>query len=110
MCIRDSIYIAVLVLKPGKFFENHEELKKGKYVSPFFFGNYYKMSKSDFTEYIKDAVSRKDLLKTHIAEDLHYIGSRLGRKMTLIRIAFNIFMIGLFASISISLLLIVIYS
>jgi len=36
------IYISVLVLKPGKFFENQKEIQKGKSVSPFFFGGHIK--------------------------------------------------------------------
>jgi len=104
------IYLSALVLKPGKFFHNQKALQKGKYVSPFFFGNYYQMNKEEFMTYFKNALSKKGLIKSHIAEDLHYIGSRLGRKMTLIRIAFNIFMIGLFISISLSVFLLFIYS
>ncbi len=103
------IYLAVLVLKPGKFFHNQGKIQKGKSVSPFFFGNYYKMNQQDFKQYFKAAIANKDTVKSHIAEDLHYIGSRLGRKMTIIRIAFNIFMIGLFFSISLAILLLFIY-
>lgn len=103
------IYLAVLVLKPGKFFHNQGKIEKGKSISPFFFGNYYKMNQRDFMAYFKSAIANKDTVKSHIAEDLHYIGSRLGRKMTIIRIAFNIFMLGLFLSISLAVLLLFIY-
>ena len=97
-----TIYISALVLKPGRFFLRQKELKEGKSVSPFFFGNFYKMSKDEFSQYIMQSVSDRSMVREHIMEDLHYIGSRLGRKMELIRIAFNIFMIGLFLSILIS--------
>ena len=97
-----TIYISALVLKPGRFFIRQKELKQGKSVSPFFFGNFYKMSKEEFSDYIKDRVANKSMVRDHVMEDLHYVGSRLGRKMELIRIAFNIFMIGLFLSIIIS--------
>jgi len=103
------IYLAVLVLKPGKFFHNQGKIEKGKSISPFFFGNYYKMNQQDFKTYFKSAIANKDTVKSHIAEDLHYIGSRLGRKMTIIRIAFNIFMLGLFLAISLAALLLFIY-
>ena len=105
-----TIYLATLVLKPGKFFENQKELKKGKYVSPFFFGNYYKMNKNEFSTYLKEALSHNDLIKDHITEDLHYIGSRLGQKMTFVRLAFNIFTFGFFSSISVAILLLFMYS
>lgn len=94
-----TIYIAVLVLKPSKFFEKQKEIQKGRYLSPFFFGNFYKMDRAEFTNYIQDAVASGAMVKGHVIEDLHYIGSRLGYKMAQIRIAFNIFMIGLFSSI-----------
>ncbi len=99
-----TIYMASLVLKPSKFFEKQDELKEGKYISPFFFGNYYKMSRDEFRVHIDTAIYDRAQLKNYITEDLHYIGIRLGHKLTIIRQAFNIFMIGLFGSIILSLL------
>ena len=103
------IYLAALVLKPGKFFLNQKEIEKGKFASPFFFGNFYQMNRKEFMDHFEASISDTDIVRSHIAEDLHYIGSRLGRKMTLIRIAFNIFMIGFFLSIGLSILLLFIY-
>lgn len=101
-----TIYISTLVLKPAKFDQNRKLLQKGKYVSPFFFGNFYQMNKAEFSIYIKGALSDNDLIKEHLTEDLHYIGSRLGRKMTLVRLAFNVFIIGFFSSITVAIALI----
>lgn len=101
-----TIYISTLVLKPSKFNQNQKLLKKGKYVSPFFFGNFFQMDKKEFSVYIKGALSDNDLIKEHLTEDLHYIGSRLGRKMTLVRLAFNVFILGFFSSISLAIILI----
>lgn len=98
------IYICALVLKPSKFFHNQDKIKSGKYVSPFFFGNFYHMNPEEFNVYIREALSEGELVKDHITEDLHYIGARLGRKMGLIRIAFNIFLSGLFCAITLSFL------
>lgn len=103
------IYICALVLKPSKFFKNQGKIKEGKYMSPFFFGNFYQMSLEEFDVYIRNSLSSGEMVKNYIAEDLHYIGSRLGRKMSLIRIAFNIFLIGLFASTSLAILFLYIY-
>lgn len=96
------IYLCVLVLKPSKFFKKQDKLKEGKYISPFFFGNFYHMSLVEFNEYIREAVSDVEMVKDHITEDLHYIGTRLGRKMSLIRLAFSIFLVGLFTAASIT--------
>ncbi|MDG1099817.1 MAG: DUF5706 domain-containing protein [Saprospiraceae bacterium] len=101
-----TIYISTLVLKPSKFNQNKKLLEEGKYVSPFFFGNFFQMNKSEFSTYIKGALSDNDLIKEHLTEDLHYIGSRLGRKMTLVRLAFNVFIIGFFSSISLAIFMI----
>lgn len=103
------IYICALVLKPSKFFQNQKQIEEGKYMSPFFFGNFYKMNREEYGEYIKNALSEGELVKNHITEDLHYIGTRLGRKMSLIRIAFNIFLFGLFSAMSMAFILIFIY-
>ena len=105
-----TIYMSAFALQPAKFNENISELQKGRYVSPFFFGNFYKMNKVEFTEYIKDAVSDNNLVKRHITEDLHYIGSRLGRKMTLIRRAFKVFLVGFSISISLALILLIVHN
>ena len=104
-----TIYMAAFALMPGKFFENQSELRKGRYISPFFFGNFFKMNQDQFKEYIRDAVSDTDLVKRHIIEDLHYIGSRLGQKMNLIRRAFKVFLFGFSVSISLALTLILLH-
>ncbi|MEE9372177.1 MAG: Pycsar system effector family protein [Saprospiraceae bacterium] len=105
-----TIYMSAMVLKPGKFFEGQSDLKKGRYVSPFFFGNFYKMNQKEFTDYVQDAVSNNNLVKRHVIEDLHYIGTRLGIKMSMIRKAFKIFMFGFSTSIVLALTLIFIHS
>ena len=98
-----TIYITALVLKPGKFSQNHKVLNNGNYVSPFFFGNFYKMNREEFNLYFQGALSKKEMIKGHLADDLHFIGSRLGKKMELIRLAFSIFLVGLIASICLAL-------
>ena len=102
-----TIYISALVLRPGKFNQGQSTLEKGKYVSPFFFGNFYTMNQSEFTDYVQDALSHGNLVNRHVIEDLHYIGSRLGVKMSMIRKAFAIFLIGFTTSILLALILII---
>ena len=102
-----TIYMLSLVLKPSRFDQGQLTLEKGRYVSPFFFGNFFRMNQSEFTDYVDGAISDGNLVKRHIIEDLHYIGSRLGQKMSMIRRAFEIFMIGFTASIVLALILII---
>ena len=97
-----TIYISALVLKPGKFFSNRSRLAEGRTISPFFFGNYYKMDREEFQLYIDKEVAHPESVQEHIVDDLHYIGVRLAKKMSLLRIAFNLFLIGLFTSLSLT--------
>jgi len=103
-----TIYLSTLVLKPGKFFINKERREKGQHVSPFFFGNFYEMSREEFGKYIEAEVSKKEFVRQHVIDDMHYFGARLGRKMTIIRRAFTIFLTGLFLSIGLSLILLLV--
>ena len=97
-----TIYLSALVLKPGDFDKYRKRFEKGEFISPFFFGNYYQMNSKEYETYIKDALSKERLVRRHITQDLHYIGSRLGQKMSIIRNAFNIFLTGLILSITLS--------
>lgn len=103
-----TIYIAVQVLRPAKFYEKSKDVKAGRRVSPFFFGNYYQMDLPEFRVYLRDGVANVDDFKDHIVEDLHYIGRRLGQKMYQIRIAFTIFMYGFFSAITLAMILLTI--
>jgi len=94
-----NIYITVLVLKPSKFYTGLAEIEKGKNLSPFFFGNFYKMTREEFTDYIKKEVANGESVRNHLAGDLHYIGARLGHKLYLMRMAFHIFLTGIFVAI-----------
>jgi len=97
-----TIYISALVLKPGKFYANRARLSEGRTISPFFFGNFYKMDREEFQVYIDKEVAHPQLVQGHVVDDLHYIGKRLAEKMSLLRIAFNIFLIGLLSSLLLS--------
>jgi len=103
-----TIYITTLVLKPGKFYQNLEDLEKGRSVSPFFFGNFYKMTSKECRNYMDAEIAEGRSVRRHLAADFFYVGSRLGKKMELMRVAFNIFMIGFFTAIILSAVLFVI--
>ena len=102
-----TIYIATLVLKPGKFFQNLGDLEKGRRISPFFFGNFYKMTPDEYRDYIDAEIVEGRAVRTHLTADFYYVGSRLGKKMELMRMAFNIFMFGFFTAIVLSVALFV---
>ena len=82
-----TIYISAIVLKPSKLDEYRASPSNDPdaQFSPFFFGNFYKMEPEEFFEYMNDAVANSELVKDHLAQDLFYIGRRLGYKMDRIR-------------------------
>jgi hypothetical protein len=93
-----TIYLSALVLKPGDFDKSKKKFVDGEFISPFFFGNYYTMDFKEYESYMQDAMSKEKLVRRHVTQDLHYLGSRLGQKMSIIRNAFNIFLSGLIIS------------
>lgn len=91
-----TIYISTIVLKPTRFDNLRDENDPIGRHSPFFFGNFYKMQPLEFFDYIKDSLDDGNNIKQHLAQDLYYIGRRLGFKMTWVRRSFNIFLVGVF--------------
>ena len=93
-----TIYISAIVLKPSNLDEYRASPSDDldTQFSPFFFGNFYKMEPDEFFEYMNESVSKSEMVKSHLVQDLYYIGKRLGYKMDRIRLAFNIFLGGLF--------------
>ncbi len=89
-----TIVIAAQVLKPSHFDKVGKEFGDKHQPSPFFFGNFHKMSGNDFLEFTEDALTDTAMLKKHLAQDIYFVGKRLGDKMLWIRRAFNIFTIG----------------
>ncbi|WP_316802995.1 Pycsar system effector family protein [Pedobacter nototheniae] len=75
-----------------------EDLDK-KSVNLLFFGNFYKMSLENYTEGMVKVMNDKDFLYGTLIRDVYSQGVVLGRKYKLIRLAYNIFMFGLIASV-----------
>jgi len=94
-----SIYLAAKVLKPSDFDNKRHGMTPNIKPSPFFFGNFYKMSSAEYYEYLREGLSNPDLIKAHLAQDMFYVGRRLGNKMNTIRKAFTIFTTGIFLTL-----------
>lgn len=97
-----TIYYATQVLKPSDFDKMKESYSSNGKPSPFFFGNFYKNSAPEYFLMIKDSLKDADDIKSHLAQDLYYIGRRLGEKMSMVRTAYNIFVIGMFTTMIIA--------
>lgn len=94
-----TIFMAAEVLKPSNFDKMRSSEDNEIKSSPFFFGNFYQMQPEEYYEYIKDSLSSDKDLKAHLAQDLFYIGKRLGQKMSIVRKAYNTFIIGIFLTL-----------
>lgn len=105
-----TIFLAVMVLIPRGFGDKKRDVQSSKHKSPFFFGNFYQMENAEFQEYFNEVLTNSGDLHGHITEDLYYLGNVLGQKMTLIRWAFRIFLIGFYTSILLTGILLVVFN
>lgn len=101
-----TVYISVIVLRPGKFGGQGVQIQDRSQVSPFFFGNFGLMSKGEYLEYSNEVLNDDKLVNKFVSNDFYHIGMRLAEKMKLIRTAFNVFIVGLIISTILTLLLI----
>jgi hypothetical protein len=65
-----------------------------------FFGNFNKLNREDYVTGMEELMSDSERLYDTMARDLYGLGSVLSEKYRLIRIAYNVFMIGLVLSVS----------
>jgi hypothetical protein len=83
-------------IPPGTFAPQDVD---GKKVNLLFFGNFYKMSLPDYKEAMLKTMEDRDMLYGNLIMDGYAQGVVLGKKYRLLRIAYNIFMFGLIASV-----------
>lgn len=95
-----TVVVAILATRPklteGTF--TREDIKR-KETNLLFFGNFYKSNLEDYTWAMNQMMQDKDYLYGTIVKDIYFLGKVLGRKYQLIRIAYNVFMIGLIVAV-----------
>jgi MFS-type transporter involved in bile tolerance (Atg22 family) len=95
-----TIIISILATRPkineGKFTPEDISAKKTNLL---FFGNFYKATYNEYSEAMKKMMVDTDYLYGSLVKDIYYLGVILGRKYKLIRLAYNIFMIGIIISV-----------
>ena len=95
-----TIVISILATRPkisgGKF--TLDDVKKKK-TNLLFFGNFYGATYDQYNEAMREMMLDTDYLYGSLIKDIYYLGVVLGRKYKLIRIAYNIFMIGIIVSV-----------
>jgi predicted metal-dependent HD superfamily phosphohydrolase len=95
-CIVFSILATRPSIPAGVFTKEDVDKKR---VNLVFFGNFYKMPLDEYHEGMQKVMGDKDFLYGTLIKDVYSQGVVLGRKYKLIRIAYNIFMFGLIASV-----------
>jgi hypothetical protein len=95
-----TIIISILATRPkineGKFTAEDIAAKKTNLL---FFGNFYKATYDEYSSAMKRMMVDTDYLYGSLVKDIYYLGVILGRKYKLIRLAYNIFMIGIILSV-----------
>ncbi|GGG10994.1 hypothetical protein GCM10011344_09620 [Dokdonia pacifica] len=95
-----SMILSVLATRPnvtmGKFTREDVEQKK---VNLLFFGNFHKMSLTDFEWAINEMMQDKDYIYSALTKDLYFLGIVLDRKYRILRITYTVFIVGIIASV-----------
>ena len=95
-----TIVIAILATRPklnaGTF---NEEDVINKKTNLLFFGNFHKMPQEQYEKAIRSMMQDSDYLYGSIIQDIYHLGTVVGKKYRLVRLAYNIFMIGIILSV-----------
>ena len=97
-----TIIFATLATRPAKMegTTHLSNIEKGT-TNLFFFGNFFKMSLKDYGAGLKKIVEDNDLLDKTLVNDLYYPGLSLGRKYSRLHTTYNIFMVGMIATVAV---------
>ncbi len=95
-----TIIFAILSTRPnishGTF--TKEDIRQNK-VNMLFFGNFYNMEYEDYEWAIQELMDNDDHLYSTMTKDQYNLGKVLAKKYKLLRIAYNIFMVGIIISV-----------
>lgn len=94
-----TIHLTTLVLAPSNFDTFNNRAPGSLEPSPFFFGTIHNMSLDEYYLYLQQETKKKDAVRLHLAQDLYFIGHRLGAKLSLMRTSFHVFRIGIFLAL-----------
>lgn len=99
VCV-SAVIFGILATRPnvsgGTFTKDDIHNKKTNLL---FFGNFHKMTLSDYDWGMQEMLNDKDYLYSSIVKDNYFLGVVLAKKYRYLRIAYNIFMYGLIITI-----------
>ncbi len=104
-CLVSAIF-AILSARPNitKHKVELENIKKNK-TSILFFGNFVKLSLPKFIKGMRTLKANNEFLYDNMTVDLYYLGMVLTKKYKLLRISYNIFMIGVVVGVIVFLIM-----
>ena len=92
--------LSILATRPnvtrGKF--TKEDVANRK-VNLLFFGNFHQMKLNDFEWGISEMMQDREYLYGSLTKDLYFLGLVLNRKYSLLRVTYNVFMVGILTSV-----------
>ncbi|AHF16027.1 Pycsar system effector family protein [Niabella soli] len=95
-----TMVISILATRPtipaGVFTQSEVDAQK---VNLLFFGNFYKMNLDDYAKGMWKVMGDRDFLYGTLIKDVYAQGVVLGRKYKLLRLAYNIFMVGIVVAV-----------
>lgn len=95
-----TIVFSILATRPnvtsGRFTDEDIRSKRANLL---FFGNFHQMTYKDYEEGMESIMGNGEYLYSNMIHDIYNLGVVLGRKYRLLRIAYNIFMFGIIASV-----------
>jgi len=80
-----------------------EDIKQ-KNVDLIFFGNFIKMEYDDYLRSLKDMIKDDDYLYSILIKNQYSLGKILSKKFRLVKIAYNVFMVGIIITVVVFLL------
>ena len=96
-----SIIFAILSTRPkvtgGTFTRSDIDERK---VNLMFFGNFYKMPLDEYNWAMNEMMKDRKYLYDSLIKDLYFLGLVLHRKYKLLRVTYNIFMVGIIISVA----------
>ncbi len=95
-----TIVLSIISTRPkvsGGTFTNQDILDKK--TNLLFFGNFYKSSFEEYNVAMREMMKDTDYLYGSLIKDIYTLGTVLGRKYKLLRLAYNIFMVGIVVSV-----------
>ncbi len=95
-----TIVIAILATRPKLNTGTFEDVDiVNKKTNLLFFGNFHKMSYQHYETAMRTMMKDSDYLYSSIIQDIFHLGQVLGKKYRLIRLAYNVFMLGIITSV-----------